>query len=189
MGDQKNDGYLRSSKKLFQIYAPFKISAAATIKKIDEDYHGALPHWRTFYTTWVFVHNDMNGLPAPILKKLLGLGKLTPGLAVDHWGFPEIRLEVFQLSVTDIAVILGPAPSIDHIVGLRFDDLRDVLLSIANQEPPSEFPIRPGPANKLLHNRLSSDSRILLTNGMYKVDLVEDFFQRWHDPTLGDRIA
>ena len=41
-GDRKNDGYLRSTRTLFQVYAPNEMSAPKAIAKIHEDFHGAL---------------------------------------------------------------------------------------------------------------------------------------------------
>ena len=41
VGDRKNDGYLPSSRILFQSYAPNEMSAADATKKINEDFEGA----------------------------------------------------------------------------------------------------------------------------------------------------
>ena len=57
-GDRKNDGYLRSARILFQVYAPNEMSANDAITKIDEDFHGALHYWQQFFDKWIFVHNS-----------------------------------------------------------------------------------------------------------------------------------
>jgi hypothetical protein len=188
-GDQKNDGYLKSTKQLFQVYAPDSMRANDAIKKIDEDYQGAFPYWKEYYTSWIFVHNAIRGLGPEIVKKLLDLDNKSPGPSVNHWGYPEIRLEAFGLSDDEIALVLGPVPTTNHIVGLRFEELRDVLLVIGDMDPPADIPIRPVPPDKLSSNRLSANSQILLTNGMAKAGLVGEFFANWWDPGLGDRVA
>lgn len=69
-GDRKNDGYLRSERTLFQVYAPNEMSASDAVAKINEDFHGALPYWETYFDTWVFVHNSKDGLGPAIVAKL-----------------------------------------------------------------------------------------------------------------------
>src|SRR5689334_11072685 len=60
-GDWKNDGYLKSQRKLFQSYAPNELTANECVSKIDEDFSGALPYWKQHFNTWVFVHNSRDG--------------------------------------------------------------------------------------------------------------------------------
>src|SRR5439155_23052641 len=38
VGDRKNDGYLKSERTLFQVYAPNEMNAAESTAKIDEDF-------------------------------------------------------------------------------------------------------------------------------------------------------
>jgi hypothetical protein len=46
VGDRKNDGYLKSERILFQVYAPNEMKMAETVKKIEEDFTEALPYWQ-----------------------------------------------------------------------------------------------------------------------------------------------
>lgn len=55
VGDRKNDGYLKSKRQLFQLYAPNELTAAVTIAKIEEDFTGALPHWKEYFDTWILL--------------------------------------------------------------------------------------------------------------------------------------
>lgn len=66
IGDRKNDGYLRSGRTLFQVYAPNEMSANEAIAKIQEDFNGALPYWQQYFDKWVFVHNSKNGGRTPL---------------------------------------------------------------------------------------------------------------------------
>jgi hypothetical protein len=74
IGDWKNDGYLRSERTLFQIYAPNEMTSAEAIRKIDQDFAGALPYWKDYFATWVFAHNARIGLGPEITERLLSLG-------------------------------------------------------------------------------------------------------------------
>ena len=53
-GDCKNDGYLRSQRKLFQVYAPNEIKKEEAIRKINEDFVGAKNHWEEYFDKWIF---------------------------------------------------------------------------------------------------------------------------------------
>jgi len=74
VGDRKNDGYLKSERRLFQVYAPNEMEAAKAIAKIDEDFTEALPFWKLHFDNWSFVHNARDGLGPDVTKKLLDLG-------------------------------------------------------------------------------------------------------------------
>ena len=68
IGDRKNDGYLKSERMLFQVYAPNELKAADAVAKIERDFAEALPHWRDYFDTWVFVHNAHGGLPPGVIQ-------------------------------------------------------------------------------------------------------------------------
>src|SRR5450759_4443410 len=56
-GDRKNDGFLKSERRLFQVYAPNEMDAAKAKAKIAEDFEGAKQYWGKHFDAWVFVHN------------------------------------------------------------------------------------------------------------------------------------
>ncbi len=188
-GDRKNDGYLRSKRTLFGVYAPKEMKAKQTINKIDTDFRGALPHWKDWFDTWIFVHNDRDGLAPDILKKLLQLGQEHSDVTVKSWGFEELRQELFKLPDSEIASLLGFAPTQDHVLKIQFKDLQPVLDHIARQAPMALEEIRPVAKGKIVANALSHDVEILLNNGQRKERLVEQLFAKYYDPTLGDRLA
>ncbi len=188
-GDQKNDGYLRSQRKLFQVYGPNELKVKDTIDKIDADFKGALPYWQEYFSSWVFVHNAKEGLPPQVCSKLLELSKNNSDIKIETFGYPEFREELFKLSENDISKLLGPVPTQTNFNNLGFDKLKIVLLAIGKQQPPIEPDIHPVPRDKLIVNRLSHNVEILIKAGMSKSNLVADFFSKWSDPTLGDQIA
>lgn len=188
-GDRKNDGYLPSQRRLFQVYAPNELSSAETVSKITEDFNGAIPHWKQYFDNWCFVHNAREGLPPDVTKKLLELQSQNHGFSLTHFGFVELRTELFKCTPNGIASILGNAPSAENLLSLSFEKLKPVIEAIGQREPNPGADIRPVPQNKLTHNKLSSNVETLLRAGMRKSDLVGEFFEKWHDAGLGDRIA
>lgn len=188
-GDRKNDGYLKSQRTIFQSYAPNEIIASEAISKIDEDFNGAIPYWYNYFNCWVFVHNSRDGIGPQILKKLLELERAYPDIEIKQWGFEELRQKVFCLSELDITSLLGPAPSTKDIAQIGFEDLKIVIECIAAQSPIEGSDLKPVSKDKLAINALSPNVEVMLKAGMTKARLVQNFFNQWHDPTLGDRVA
>ncbi|MGA3143777.1 MAG: ABC-three component system protein [Verrucomicrobiota bacterium] len=188
VGDKKNDGYLKSARTLFQVYAPDEMTASKAISKIGADFDGALPYWKTHFDRWVFVHNS-KGLGPDALKKLLEIGKKHPKIKIESWGFEELRREFWKLPEHEIVGWFGAGPTAEALLKLGYEDLRVVLEAIAKQTPPLNDPIKPVDPGKLAANALSTDAESLLAAGMRKAKLVEKFFAEWHDPTFGDVVT
>ncbi len=55
IGDQGNDGYWRSRRLLFQVYAPREMEGAKLATKVKEDFAKALEYWEDHFRTWVLV--------------------------------------------------------------------------------------------------------------------------------------
>lgn len=188
-GDQKNDGYLKSKRMLFQVYAPNEIKSAATIRKIEEDFTGALKHWKDHFNTWVFVHNSVEGLGPKILEKLLELGKVHPQITIYNWGREELRQVVFELAPAELASLFGPVPTRRDFIELEMADIKPILEHIGILPDPPEDDVRPVSPRKLERNMLSDFAATLLRTGMAREILVEKYFKRQMDPTLRDQIA
>jgi hypothetical protein len=189
VGDRKNDGYLRSERRLFQVYAPKTIILRRTLAKISADFKGAFPYWKEHFDHWTYVHNDRDGLAPDILKLILELERGHEPVRCAIWGFEEIRQIFFEINSDSIASILGPAPTDRDIQNVRFDDLKLVLDNISSRRAVEGPDLRPVPSDKLRANGLSESVEMLLTAGMKKADLVGTFFSQWYDPTYGDSIA
>jgi hypothetical protein len=189
LGDRKNDGYLRSARTLFQVYAPNKMEDARTIAKIDEDFCGALPYWREYFDKWVFVHNSQRGISPGVERKLLELDQAHADIQVRPWGFEELRREAFSLCESDLASLLGPVPSRADILNVTIRHLEVVLLNIAGAPIPASVDLRPVSPRKLAANGLSESVRVLLSAGMVASGRVREFFDGYYDPQLGDRVV
>jgi len=188
-GDRKNDGYLRSRRTLFQVYAPNEMTEREALQKVNDDFRGALPHWREFFDHWVFVHNSRNGLGPGVTKAILELDKVQEGVDARSWGFNDLRSEIFRLAEADVAALLGPAPSATDFAQLGFDGLKTVLLAISRQLAPAEPDLSPVPRGKVEMNRLSKNTEILIGAGRRKSPLVRDFFAKFPDPQFGDDVV
>ncbi|MCU0659087.1 MAG: hypothetical protein MUF64_28685 [Polyangiaceae bacterium] len=186
VGDRKNDGYLRSQRILFQVYAPNEIDSATCVAKIREDFAGAFPYWREHFDSWVFVHNSRAGLGPDVTKILLELGATHP-VSLTQWGFEELRQQVMALKEGELASLLGPAPTRLGMVSLGLEDLAPVLDHIVRLPPASEPDLRPVPADKIQQNMLSPSVEVLLKAGMSRADLVRKYFHL--KPMLQDQIA
>ena len=185
-GDRKNDGYVRSKRWLFQVYAPNEMSAEQALAKIDEDYNGALPHWKQHFDTWLFMHNSKQGLGPDVTAKLVELDAAGPP-AVVPWGFEELRRVIFELGPEELKSLFGPVPHRRDMVNLGLDSLSPVLDHVAAIVPSSEPDLRPPPADKIERNMLSDHVATLLKAGMSRVDLVRKYFRV--QPERKDEIA
>ncbi len=189
IGDRKNDGFLKSERRLFQVYAPNEMEAAKTIAKITEDFDGAKVHWGKHFCKWAFVHNATDGLPPHVQQILLDFEKDNPGITLDPWGLEELRLVFRRLSSDDLAIWFGPALTEETKAKLGFKDIQVVLESLAGKAISSNATVKDVPPSKIEANDLSESVAILVKNGMAKAPLVSAFIEAWHDETLGERLA
>ena len=188
-GDRKNDGFLKSERILFQVYAPNEMKEAQAIKKIREDFAGAKAHWKVYFDKWVFVHNAIDGLPPHVQEEILEVERKNPGLSLEPWGLEELRRVFERLLRTDLESWFGSAPTAETKTKLAFEDLRVVLETIEVQRDAKDWPVKDVPPRKIEANALSPSIARLLKEGMVKAALVDEFFGKWHDPKFGERIA
>lgn len=188
-GDLKCDGYLASSQTVFQVYAPRQTKLADLQRKIRTDFAGALNHWEGRMRTWVFVHNDYEGLPGEALKLLQDLDREAGAVHTQIWGPGDIEMLALGLSAANLATLLGPPLTARAFDELRFDRLRPILLNIKRQEPPPQTDIRPVSPAKLYANAFSTAVLDLLRMGRRKEALVGALLAGWHDPTFGEDLA
>jgi hypothetical protein len=189
-GDRKNDGFLKSERRLFQVYAPNEMSEAKAIKKIQEDFEGAKEYWAEHFDEWVFAHNAVDGLPPHVQTALLDFEKANPGITLRPWGLEEFRIIFRKLSLDDLQSWFGLAALSDETkLRLGFADLQVVLETIAGRAAPISQEVKDVPMGKIEANALSESVATLLKAGMAKAPLVEAFFRQWHDEALGERIA
>lgn len=190
VGDKKNDGFLKSEGRLFQVYAPNDMTADAAKKKISEDFAGALEHWGRHFDNWSFVHNAYDGLPPHVQELLLETERLNHGVKIEPWCLEELRVVFRKLTLDDLRSWFGyTPPTLAEQASIGFDEIRIVLEDIAAREMPVSHAVLSVDPGKLRANRLSDNVQALLTAGMAKAPLVKQFFDEWHAPTYGERMA
>ncbi len=187
-GDQKNDGYLPSTRTLFQVYGPEKMVSAETVSKISEDFAGAKVHWEQYFDRWVFVHNAER-LPPDVIKALEDLRIANPKIKIEHWSYVELLNEFRGLNLAALESWFGPAFNEEDNAQMGFSDLQVVIQHITFSAPLHKTTPRPVPPGKIEFNQLSDAVADYIKMGMGKVPLVEQFFAGWRDPMFGERIA
>jgi hypothetical protein len=188
-GDRKNDGFLKSERRLFQVYAPNEMTEANAVSKIQEDFKGAKAYWGSHFDKWVFAHNAVAGLPPHVQKVLLDFEQANPGITLEPWCLEEFRLVFRRLSSDDLETWFGAAPTAETKAKLGFKDLQVVLEHLSDQSVDVNQPVKDVPRGKIEANALSDSVATLLREGMVKTPLVSRFFEQWNDPMLGERIA
>jgi hypothetical protein len=188
LGDLKCDGYLNSTKTVFAVYAPQDLAGPHASRKIKSDFEGAMRHWDGRMNDWRLVHNSRD-LPPHILQLLQDISSANLHISVGNWGYEDLRQKVFELSLSDLVALFGPAPSAAEVHFFSSADLQLVVEGLSGLPYRTDDEVVPPPANKLDYNGLSRFTRTLLTAGMISHDQVQFYFNNHEDPGLGDRIA
>jgi len=190
VGDRKNDGYLPSTRTLFQCYAPNDLSAAEAIKKINEDFKGAKVHWEKYFSEWTFVHNAPDGRLGPqIIEALAKLAQDNPKIKIGHCGWQEMLTKFRQLSLQDLESWFGPPLTMEAIINLGYRDLVAVLTHISVAPVPTTSEVKDVSRGKIEANLLSQVAADFPKIGMQKSPLVMQFFDNWKNPVYGEQIA
>jgi hypothetical protein len=200
VGDLKCDGYLKTERRVFAVYAPNDLSQkmAQAKKKVADDHAGAQEHWRDHMDTWTLVHNGRDGLPAPLQKHLLDLEARAPTTPVCQWSFSELLGIVQRLTLPQLTAIFGPAPSKrDFAHAATQQDLARVIAEMAATLEHGMLPtateasvdLREVPKQKIEYNKLSRSVRQWLSVGRPHAAKVNTFFERHTDVDLADRVV
>ncbi|MCG3774312.1 MAG: hypothetical protein JW395_1131 [Nitrospira sp.] len=188
-GDQKNDGFLKSERHLFQVYAPNEMEATKAIAKITDDFEGAKVDWGRHFDKWSFVHNATDGLPPHVQRVILDFERANQGITLSPCSLEELRVVFRRLSPDDCASWFGVAPTEMTQNQLGFKDIQIVLISLAGKAASSGVAVKTVPPGKIEANDLSESVATLIKSGMTKAPMASEFFDSWHDETLGERLA
>lgn len=187
MGDQKNDGFVRSTGTYYQVFAPEEITKDKTIKdavkKLETDFKGLYEKWndscklQKFY----FVVNDKyEGLPAMLIQKVLELDADPLYSDVEIGTFTAKDLErVFEkLDETEMQDIVGFIPDVSSEI-VEYEALNEVVSYLLNTELPENDDgklIVPDFAEKISFNNLSQEIEIKLMTGSYQEGILKTYF-------------
>ncbi len=130
IGDRKCDGLFFSNGRVFQVYSPDELTQADLARKINDDFEGALSHWKRDMNHWTFVYNVRRGLPPDVPRLLMGKKKKHSRLVIDHLSSEDLWEMIRNLSPQKRAEILG-APNGYELLFLSpsssADDVREAL--------------------------------------------------------------
>ncbi len=178
-GDRKNDGWSPASRTLFQVYAPASFRASDLATKLTEDFDGAVDYWEDYFDTWVFVHNDVDGLGPAVELKVSELDQRNENITCISWGREQIRRELVQLHDADLVALLGPPITVEQFLSVTAASLQPLFehLQFAAQNSDAQA-IGPVPVDKMERNGLGDAQARLLTFGEAKMQLVDEYLSR-----------
>jgi len=178
-GDRKNDGWSPASRTLFQVYAPTSFKASDLSRKLTEDFDGAEDYWEHHFDTWVFVHNDIDGLAPEVELKVAELDQRNENITCISWGREQIRRELVQLQDADLTAVLGPPITDVQFLSVSAASLQPLFehLDVAALSPDARE-IGPVPVDKIERNGLGDAQTRLLTLGEAKMQLVDQYLTR-----------
>ena len=191
VGDRGNDGWSPRQRMLFQVYAPSSYRASELATKLRQDYDSAIGYWVEHFDTWVFVHNDVDGLSPEVERMVARLDGLSGDVTCMSWGREQIRQEVAQLSQDEIRAVLGPPILSTDFLDVNAASLQPLFdhleLSIITADTNK---IGPVPVDKISRNRLGDAQSRLLTLGEAKMPLVDEYLSRTSAlPTYKAQVA
>ncbi len=189
-GDRKNDGWSPERRTLFQCYAPSTMSQNKLEQKLDEDYEGAISYWEEYFDSWVFVHDDLDGLAPAVAKKIAELNKKSTSVACTAWGYAELREEFAQLHDADRSAILGPALTPHDFLSVDASAMIPLIAALGHMQPNPDAQVAPVPAIKIEANDLSTEQIAFLKLGASRAPLVEQYMgQAFLLPSHVDAIS
>ena len=192
-GDRKNDGWTPSRRELYQVYAPSTFSSQKLVEKLQEDYDGAINHWKKYFDRWVFVHNDIAGLGPEVSSLIAALNASDPvDVECVSWGREQIRREVAELAAADLTAILGPPILNQHFLDVSAESITPLFQHLRLDPPKSGLDalVGPVPVDKIQRNHLGGAVGELLVLGETRIGLVDEYLRRASaDPTYKADIA
>jgi hypothetical protein len=109
-------------------------------------------------------------------------------ITVRRWGFEELRQQIFELTPTDLATLLGPGIWYSDVLDLRNDDVLPLLRRLALATFEDAPDVQAMPPVKIQLDTLSTSTVELLTAGTGKAHLVQDVLRNAADPHFGDGV-
>ncbi|MBB5808820.1 hypothetical protein F4560_008588 [Saccharothrix ecbatanensis] len=190
-GDRKCDGYQQSTDTVFQVYAPSRVDLAKWVKKIEEDFAGAKAQWSSM-RSWIFVHNQHDGLPPDTVQTLQKIKTANPALVIDQWSPTHLLELTVDLSEERLIRVFGNPPRERYMRVLDRGDVADAVAGLALHSgswtsDAVDLPVvDPG---KLDYNELTEYPRRMIMAGIAQARMVEGYFDHNPDPTLRDRVG
>lgn len=187
IGDRKNDGFIQSEGKYYQVYAPQSSigNPTSATSKIENDLDGLIAYWRCEHkyaiTHFYFVFNDKYHGAYPEIYTTLNSVKGRYNLDVcDAFLSSELEDIFMDLPEDSIASICGYYPKPEDIGFIDNSIVAEIVGYVSNNytgfsdfqtnEPPDFY-------NKIHFNKLGNRTAMHLNVGAYQVGYVDDYFR------------
>lgn len=185
MGDRKNDGYIKSLGRYFQVYAPLapetKENEAA--KKAKEDFEGLLEYWEKIapVVEYSFVFNDrFKGSNAPLEATLADIEQEHELDACGAFLTKDLANEFDQLEDHLIAVVIKSViPHSSELSNVDYGVMTDVVQHVMDSLQPLDeesLMVAPDFDEKIQINNLPIEVGLLLRTGSFQSGAVESYF-------------
>jgi hypothetical protein len=142
--------------------------------------------------SWIFAHNQHDGLPADVAQVLLKIKADNPTLTIDHWPPSRLLDLTRDLPEERLITVFGHPPRERDMRTLDRNDIAEAVAGLALQGAswtPNAIDLPVVDPRKLDYNKLSEHPRRLITAGITQAGLVEGYFDNNPDPTLRDRAG
>ena len=183
IGDMKCDGRIKSA--FFQVYSPDTEKASEVIKKIEEDFHGALKHWKAELKEWIFVFNAHRGIPSTVVKKMDALKKKYPHIAFTIWNKENLWEIVEQLPLRKRIDLLGVVPTIENVNSFNVAELDVILKFLTKKKADNSRAMNLTPVKRKIKENDFSDGTVdLIKIGLSRSEFVNDYLNMHPDPSF-----
>jgi hypothetical protein len=194
-GDKGCDGYLQSSGQVFQCYGALngdKSKVDYLVGKMDEDFAKAKAHLSPIMKEWHFAHNLVDGLPVEAVLKVEQIKAANPDIVVGFIGLEGFEERIASLPAAQVDELLGPAATNKDAVDMQVTELQALVNGIVtgvDGKVPQAVSIGPVPSDKLDANGLPVYWVQLIQGGWQNAHIVTHYFNKHHDPLVGEKIA
>lgn len=186
VGDRKNDGYLKSVGRYFQVYAPEEPqhSIKKAIQKAEGDFNGLKSFWQNIHpiNEYHFVFNDKyHGSTAELEKALKNIMNVHKLKDADVFLAKHLENVLFGLTDDVILSIVGYIPDPSTIEMIDYQSLREVIsYMLQSHKPLSPQPalVVPGFDEKIEFNGLSKQVKNLLDTASYQMGSLDEYFYK-----------
>jgi len=187
IGDRKNDGFIPSQGKYYQVYAPENPTGnpGGATKKIEADLDGLISYWSNLHnhkiSHFYFVFNDKYHGAYPEVYTTLNSLKSQYDLHVcDVLLSSELEDVFMELDEDSIASICGYYPKTEDIGFIDNSIVAEIVGHVSESYDgfsESQTTEPPDFDKKIRFNNLGKNTAAHLNVGAYQVGYVEDYFR------------
>ncbi|MDT8858195.1 hypothetical protein RNZ50_24845 [Paracoccaceae bacterium Fryx2] len=184
-GDKKSDGRRISTETVFQCYAPESPAtfASKAKAKIADSFPEVVEYWPNL-KDWVFIHNNIDGIPTSVSDKLEELREQYPVLKLVTATRNFLKDELHDKLTLQQLIDVYPSASL-NFNAVHMEHIRPLLKGIIEART-----VHPDPNNfgdipdelKLDFNRLSPDSKHDIRRARPHLDVVDRFLVGMSNP-------